>query len=100
MRQFQKSVAISASTGEGIPELMRLMYEELYESYTPLIARLPFQQGALISLFHELGQVERVEHGRAGVLMQGRLPGRLMAQFKRWQVKSFTFEKETEEAEL
>ncbi len=98
MRHFQKSVAISAATGEGVAALLHLMYEELYESYTPLIAKLPFQQGALISLFHELGQVQRVEHGRAGVLMQGRLPGRLMAQFKRWQVKSFTFEKE--EAEL
>jgi len=100
IRQYQKSVAISASTGEGIAELLRRMYEELYESYTPLIARLPFQQGALISLFHEMGQVERVEHGRGGVLMQGRLPGRLVAQFKPWQVKSFTFEKEHEEAEI
>jgi hypothetical protein len=40
----------------------------------------------LISLFHEAGQVERIEHGRGGVVMQGRVPGRLLAQFSGWQV--------------
>jgi len=49
--------------------------------------RLPYQQGALISLFHEAGQIERVEHGRGSVLMGGRIPGRLVAQFNAWQVK-------------
>ncbi|MGE5375861.1 MAG: hypothetical protein ACM3XO_12460, partial [Bacteroidota bacterium] len=40
----------------------------------------------LISLFHEAGQVERIEHERGGVLMQGRIPGRLVAQFSDWKV--------------
>jgi hypothetical protein len=40
----------------------------------------------LISLFHETGRVERIEHERGGVLMQGRIPGRLAAQFSQWQV--------------
>jgi GTP-binding protein HflX len=42
---------------------------------------LPFDQGALISLFHEQGQVERIEHNRKGVTIQGRLPGRLVARY-------------------
>ena len=98
-RQYPKSVAISASKGVGIPDLLALIHQELYETFTPVIVRLPYQQGALISLFHEMGQVERVEHGRLGVLMQGRVPGRLLAQFKPWQVKKFEFEKEPEEEE-
>jgi len=48
--------------------------------------RLPYQQGNLISLFHEMGQVERIEHMRGGMLIQGRLPGRLLAQFAPWKV--------------
>jgi GTP-binding protein HflX len=60
----------------------------LYETYTPIRVKLPYQQGALISLFHEAGQVEVVEHGRGGVYMQGRIPGRLMAQFNNWQVSN------------
>jgi hypothetical protein len=55
----------------------------------------------LISLFHEAGQVERIEHGRGGVLMQGRIPGRLVAQFRDWQISSANHdESEKEEEEL
>ena len=99
MRQVPKSVAISAAKGIAIPEMLALIHQELYETFTPVTVKLPYQQGALISLFHEMGQVERVEHGRGGVLMQGRIPGRLMAQFKPWQVKKFEFEREPEEEE-
>ena len=46
---------------------------------------LPYQQGALISLFHESGQVDRIEHVRGGVIMEGRIPGRLASQFAEWE---------------
>ena len=79
-------MTISALTGDGVKDLLRVLQEELYETYAPVLVRLPYQQGALISLFHEAGQVERIEHERGGVLMQGRVPGRLLAQFSAWQV--------------
>jgi len=87
LKDFPKSVSISARTGEGIKDLLHLVREELFESYTPIHVRLPYKQGALISLFHELGQVERVEHERGGMVMQGRIPGRLLAQFAPWHAK-------------
>ena len=99
LKQFPKSVAVSAAKGIAIPDLLTKIHEELYETYVPVIVRLPYQQCALISLFHEMGQVERIEHGRGGVLMQGRIPGRLQAQFKSWQVKKFEFEKQQNEEE-
>jgi GTP-binding protein HflX len=83
---FSKAVTISALDGTGVKDLLRVIQEELYETYAPIHVRLPYQQGALISLFHEVGQVERIEHGRGGVVMQGRIPGRLLAQFSSWQV--------------
>jgi GTP-binding protein HflX len=94
-----KAVTISGLKGNGIPDLLRVIQEELYETYTPILVRLPYQQGALISLFHEAGQVERIEHGRGGVIMQGRIPGRLVAQFSDWQVASNHHEPEEEEEE-
>ena len=87
LKEFPKAVSISAIQGTGIKDLLHLIREELYESYSPIHVRLPYQQGALISLFHELGQVERVEHERGGVVMHGRIPGRLLAQYASWQVK-------------
>lgn len=84
--QYAKAITISAATGDGVPELLRLIQEELYETYVPIHVRVPYQQGALISLFHEAGQVERIEHGRGGVTIQGRIPGRLAAQFADWEI--------------
>lgn len=82
LESFPNSVAISALTGEGINELLQAAKEYLYESMQPLVVRLPYQEGGLIALFHEQGQVERVEHSQDEILIQGRIPGRLMASFK------------------
>ncbi len=82
LAEFQNSVAISARTGLGIPELLQATNEMLFERYTPVSVRLPYAQGQLISMFHELGQVERVENQRGGVLIDGRLPGRLIARYQ------------------
>ena len=95
---FPQAVAISARDGVGIADLLERVRSGLYETFTPILVRLPYQQGQLISLFHEFGQVERLEHGRKGVLMKGRIPGRLVAQFKTWLVKAG--DKETEENDV
>ncbi len=97
LEHFPQAVAISALTGTGIDDLLEHIRTGLYETFTPILVRLPYQQGQLISLFHDLGQVERMEHGRKGVLMQGRIPGRLVGQFKPWQLKAGEKEKEQED---
>jgi GTP-binding protein HflX len=97
---YSKAITISALKGDGVKELLKVIQQELYETYAPILVRLPYQQGALISLFHEAGQIERVEHGRRGVVMQGRIPGRLLAQFSNWQIDANHREPEEEEEEL
>jgi len=94
---YSKAITISALKGDGVKDLLKVIQQELYETYAPILVRLPYQQGALISLFHEAGQIERVEHGRGGVLMQGRIPGRLLAQFSGWQIDTNHHEPEEEE---
>jgi GTPase len=83
-------IPLSALTGVGIPDMLREIEEELYEIYVPIAVRLTYQQGDLISLFHDQGQVENIEHSRTGVLIEGNLPIRLLARFQ-----AFTME-ETE----
>jgi GTP-binding protein HflX len=97
VERFPDAVAISARTGEGIDDLLALLRDRLYESFTPILVRLPYQQGQLISLFHEFGQIDRLEHGRKGVLIQGMVPGRLVAQFKPWNIKHTDLAKEAED---
>ena len=80
--KFPNAVAISAQTGEGIPDLLQIVGQKLYKDYSPVEVRLPYKEGGLIALFHDQGHVERVEHSRSGVLIQGRLPVRLVARYR------------------
>jgi GTPase len=79
---FPNSVAISALTGGGINDLLLAAKEYLYENLQQIVVRLPYDEGGLIALFHEQGQVEKIEHGQKEVLIQGRIPGRLVASFQ------------------
>ncbi len=82
LAEVPNSFAISAKTGQGIAELIGGIESQLFETYIPVNIRLPYQQGQLISLFHEQGQINRIEHGRGGVQIRGLLPGRLLALFQ------------------
>lgn len=82
LQSFPNSVAISALTGLGISEFLAAVSEQLFEKFISISVHLPYQQGGLISQFHELGQVERAEHVRGGVELYGKLPGRLVARYR------------------
>jgi GTP-binding protein HflX len=82
MENYPNSVAVSALKKVGIDVLMRMIETELFEQMVPIKVRLPYKEGQLISLFHDQGVVEKVEHGRGGVSMQGLLPGRLLVRFQ------------------
>jgi GTP-binding protein HflX len=57
LTNFPNAVAISALTGTGIPDLLQLVSEQLYENYISITVRIPYDEGGLIALFHEQGQV-------------------------------------------
>lgn len=75
-------VAISALNGNGIQDMLATISRELFETFVPVKVRLPYQEGNLISLFHDQGKVTRIEHTRGGVMIEGNLPIRLMARFQ------------------
>ena len=85
---FSDTVAVSALTGEGIDKLLAMVHRKLFESFTPIEVLLPFQEGGLTALFHEQGQIEVIEHTREGARIVGRIPGRLVAQFKDFEINS------------
>lgn len=82
---YQRAIAISAQNRIGLNKLKQLIQESLYETYAPISVRLPYQQGNLISIFHEAGQIEKIEHERGGVFIEGRIPMRLLARFNGWE---------------
>lgn len=86
LADYPNAVAISALTGEGISDLLQLVGEHLYENYVSITVRIPYNEGALIALFHERGQVERIEHRNGSVVIRGKLPLRVLARFKPYQI--------------
>jgi GTP-binding protein HflX len=87
-REFPKAIAISALKGTGFKELMLMIEEELFENFTNISVQIPYTEGQLISLFHEQGQVEHIEHTRKGVFIQGLIPGRLLARYNPFYANS------------
>lgn len=82
LENIPRLCAVSARTKTGITEMLDSIENALFESFTPILVFLPYQQGQLISLFHDQGRIERMNHSRGGVTIQGYLPGRLIAQYQ------------------
>jgi GTP-binding protein HflX len=85
LSDYPSAVALSAITSEGISELLEKTNTFLYEDFIPIQIDLPYQEGGLITIFHEQGQVDRLEHKLGGVEIQGRIPGRLLSYFHSYQ---------------
>jgi GTP-binding protein HflX len=81
LESFPNAVAISAHTGEGIKDLQDSVKNILFENYVDVSLWLPYNKGSLISLFHEQGRVEMVEHGEEGMQITGVIPNRLLARY-------------------
>jgi GTP-binding protein HflX len=85
---YPHTVGISATKRLGLGALLERIQQVLYESLTPIDARVPYKDGQLISIAHEHGIVEKIEHEEKAVHIQGRVPVRLAARFKPFVVKS------------
>jgi GTP-binding protein HflX len=80
------SVSVSALTGEGIPSLLMAIEAAMERELQPLRVKLPYSRGDLVSLFHERGQVGSEDHQADGVIIDGRLPVRLVAYFDEYRL--------------
>jgi GTP-binding protein HflX len=79
--EFERAVPISALTGEGIQTLLSSIEFELYQSMSQVKVLLPYEAGQLISLFHELGRIDEIQHNEIAVMIEGRIPTRLASQY-------------------
>lgn len=88
LAHFTNVAPISALRREGLDALLERIQHALRQSLVPLDARIPYSQGQLISIFHEQGVVESIEHEEKGIHIQGRIPARAAAQYKPYLVKT------------
>ena len=79
---FPDAVAISALTGEGMPDLLQKIDDVLFENFITISVYLPYQEGGLISQFHQSGIIEHMEHANSGINIRGKIPRRLISLYK------------------
>lgn len=78
------TVPISALTGQGTEELLKLIEGQLFENYTEVTVHIPYRDGQLISLFHEQGKVESMKPMEQYITINGMLPIRMLFQFRHY----------------
>jgi GTP-binding protein HflX len=81
---YKDAIAISAKTGIGVNDLLKMVENELFFSYIPVKVNLPYQQGRLISIFHEQGKIEMIAHKKGGVMIEGKMPARYVSLFEHY----------------
>ena len=70
----RRGVAISASTGEGLDALLRLIAERLEQALVPVEVIVPWAAQDLLSEAHGRGRVLAEEFGETGVALTARVP--------------------------
>ncbi len=85
--EFSDSILISALEKTNLDEIENSVKQMLFENYVPLQVTIPYKNGDLISIFHEYGKIDRIVHGISEVIISGRIPVRLLADFGRFQTK-------------
>ncbi len=86
LEEFSNTYPISAKSGRGIDALLSAVEAELFEAFLDVEVEIPFQEGQLISLFHEYGQVHETINNEYGTRMRGLLPKRLLFHFEDYLV--------------
>lgn len=68
------AVAISATTGEGLPELLQVIVERLEQSLVPVDLTLPWSAQDLLPEVHRRGRVLSEQFVETGVALTARVP--------------------------
>ncbi len=83
-----QSVAVSALTGAGMPELLAEIERLLPRLVTEVNVLLPYARGDLLARAHQEGEVLSVEHTGAGTVLAARVPPGLAHELDRFVVSA------------
>ena len=79
---YPDSNSISALKGIGIDSLLLSIERELFFNFIPVAVNIPYQHGNILSLFHEQGKIEEIEHQKDGVVIYGSIPARYLSLYE------------------
>jgi GTP-binding protein HflX len=81
LRTHPGSVAVSAATGAGVPELLQEIGDRLRESARILECFVPYDRADVLAALHRAGEVLVEVHDEEGTRVRARLPERETGHF-------------------
>jgi GTP-binding protein HflX len=81
------SVVVSAQFGWNVAELLERIEAMLERGFLSVRVRIPFEQAALVDLFHRKGTIATERHTDKGTVITGSLPARFAEPFRRFAVR-------------
>jgi GTP-binding protein HflX len=80
LRREPHAVVVSATTGEGIEELLLAIEADLPHLMEEIDVLLPYSRGDLLSRVHSRGDVISIEHESGGTRLRARVPRSLAGE--------------------
>jgi GTP-binding protein HflX len=80
LRRERHAVVVSATTGEGIEELLLAIEADLPHLMEEIDVLLPYSRGDLLSRVHSQGDVISIEHEAGGTRLRARVPKSLAGE--------------------
>lgn len=83
---YLNSVAISSTTGEGIPDLMRTIKRMVQEHLGMVEALVPYADAALIDQCHRFGRVHEVDYRDEGIFVRAELVSEMRGLLEKYEI--------------
>jgi len=87
LAQHSNSLAMSAVTGQGLPQLLARIAEILQSTRHAMRLLIPYERGDLVSILHEQAIVDQEQHQAEGTYLEVHVPKNLTRLVKPFRLK-------------
>ena len=85
--EWPNSVAISASKGTGVNDLMAILRKMVQNLLGRVTALLPYSESALVQSCYDYGRVLKVDYREDGIYLEAELVSEMTAKLDRFRVE-------------
>ncbi len=85
--EWPQSVAISASRGTGVTDLMITLRKLVQDLLAPLRALLPYSESALVQDCYDYGRVIKVDYREDGIYLEAELVAEMRSKLARFSIE-------------
>jgi GTP-binding protein HflX len=82
--EWPNSVAISATTGRGVPDLMAAIRRQVQDLLGYVIALVPYSEPSLVQDCYDYGRVFKIEYREAGIYIEAELVAEMRRKLERY----------------